>query len=232
MTALLAIPDPQSVDLERAHGLAQSVIEWAGSCEDVAELEDARAKVAAIETYLRKRDAQAAAALAAADRKLEARIGDLLGDAHPAGADLRGSAANDPLTKDQRHEFRQIAQHQDIPEVADAIEKGESRASVLGKIKAHKQKKAEKALDDDIAEWAESIPAPTDPDGDKHRSLVWGALMAARDGAKQLAKYSPAEVSAAIESHPFAHVSPQMAADLIEAVDTIATYKEVADAWR
>ncbi len=226
----VAIPDPSSVDLERAHGLAQSVIEWAGSCEDVSELEDARAKVAAIETYLRKRDAQAAAALAAADRKLEARIGDLIGE--PVVGSHSSADEGGTLTKDQRHQFRQIAQHQDVPEVAAAIDKGESRSSVLGKIKAHKQKKAEKALDDEIAEWAESIPEPTDPEGDKHRSLVWGALMAARDGAQQLAKYTPAEVSDAIKSHPFAHVSPQMAADLIEAVDTIAAYKEVADAWR
>lgn len=51
----LAIPDPATVDLDRARDLAAAVVAWAEECDDLTALEDARAKVAAIETYLRRR---------------------------------------------------------------------------------------------------------------------------------------------------------------------------------
>lgn len=230
---LPAIPEPTSVDLERAHVLAQSVVEWAGTCEDVAELDDARARVAAIGTYLRRRDTQAAKALATAERRLEVRIGELIGEAEPIAGPGRGkpSSVDDGLTRNQRHQTRKIAQHKDLPEVQDAIEGGESKAEVLRRIKAAERAKAEQELDDDIAEWAATIPEPTDPEGDKHRAEVWRGLMAAVDGSRALAKFTPAEINDAIDSHPFEHVREQMAADLIEAVTTTARYTEVATRW-
>jgi hypothetical protein len=139
MTALLAIPEPQSVDLERAHNLAQQITEWAGTTESIPELEDARARVAAIEVYIRKRDTQAAAALAAADRRLEVRIGELLGAAKP-GPPESSLASEDSLTPNQRNQFRQMAEHQEHPDVADAIENGASRSEVLRRIDAAKGK--------------------------------------------------------------------------------------------
>lgn len=227
----LAIPEPSQIEVAAARDLAESVVVWSESCDDVEQLEDARAKCAAIETYLRRKSDDAAREMAKADRHLEIRIGDLLGKAKP-GPPESSFAIEDSISKDHRHQFRQMAQHKDVPEVADAVDKGESRSEVLRRIKAHKRSQAERKLSDEIDEWADTIPEPTDPEGDKHRSLVWGALMAARDGSRQLAKFTPDEVTDAIASHPFAHVQPQMAADLIEAVDTTAAYTEVADAWR
>lgn len=140
MTALLAIPEPQSVDLERAHNLAQQITEWAGTTESIPELEDARARVAAIEVYIRKRDAQAAAALAAADRRLEVRIGELLGNRQGERTDLSPASEKSQIPRQQAHQFRQMAEHKEDPEVADAIENGASRSEVLRRIDAAKAK--------------------------------------------------------------------------------------------
>lgn len=81
----LAIPDPSAVDLDRARELASAIVVWAEECDDLTALEDARAKVAAIETYLRRRGEAVAAEIATADRRLEVRIGALLGPAPGAG---------------------------------------------------------------------------------------------------------------------------------------------------
>ena len=228
--SLLAIPEPGTVDLDRARDLAASVVAWAEQCDDITELEEARAKVAAIETYLRRRGEAVAAEIATADRKLEVRIGALLGPAK-VGRPETSVATDGSLSQDNRHEFRKMAEHQDVPEVADAINNGASRREVLTRIKTHRQRQADQAITDEIAEWADTLPAPTDPEGDKHRSAVWSALIAAVGGARALAKFSPAEIAAAIRSHPFEHVAEQMAADLTETVTTVAAYQETAAEW-
>lgn len=227
----LAIPDPSAVDLDRARELASAIVVWAEECDDLTALEDARAKVAAIETYLRRRGEAVAAEIATADRRLEVRIGALLGPAPGAGPGRGKTSVAPDLSRHNRHEFRQMAEHQDVPEVADAINNGASRREVLGRIKSHKQQAANQALDDEISEWAESLPAPTDPEGDKRRSAVWSALIAAVNGARELAKFTPDEISDAIHSHPFPHVSEQMAADLTETVTTVAAYQKAAAQW-
>lgn len=231
--SLLAIPDPASVDLDRARDLASSIVTWAEECDDLTALEDARAKVAAIETYLRRRGEAVAAEIATADRKLEVRIATVMGP-HPGHGPGRAGvndSARGTIPPNRLHEFRQMAEHQDVPEVADAINNGASRREVLGRIKTHRQREADQALTDEIDEWAATLPKPTDPEGDKHRSAVWSALMAAVGGARSLAKFTPDEIAAAIHSHPFPHVSEQMAADLAETIEIVTAYQEVAGQW-
>lgn len=133
--SLLAIPDPATVDLDRARDLAASVVAWAEECDDLAALEDARAKVAAIETYLRRRGEAVAAEIAAADRRLEVRIGSLLGpSAGHGGARQPGPSPHADLPRQRANEFRRIAEHQDDPAVAAAINNGASRRQVLEEV--------------------------------------------------------------------------------------------------
>lgn len=225
----LAIPDPATVDLDRARDLAAAVVAWAEECDDLTALEDARAKVAAIETYLRRRGEAVAAEIAAADRRLEVRIGALLGPAPTPGRPSAGAetSAHGHLPRQRASEFRQMAEHQDVPAVADAIGNGASRREVLSRIRDHKQRQADDALADEIDGWADTLPEQTDPVGDRLRSDVWSALMGAADAARNLAKFAPEVVADAIGSHPFPHVAEQMTADLTEAVDTFAAYQEV-----
>ena len=226
----LAIPDPATVDLDRARDLAAAVVAWAEECDDLAALEDARAKVAAIETSLRRRGEAVAAEIATADRKLEMRIAAVHGPAQ-VGGDRKSpqikSRASDLIPKQRLHEFRKMLDHEDVPEVADAINNGASRREVLRRIDQHH-------LDAELAEqdeWAANLPKPTDPQGDRHRAAVRGALMGAADAARTLAKYTPTDVQQALDSEPYRHVAEQAAADLIEAVTTLANYQETAERW-
>lgn len=141
----VVIPEPEDLDLNRVATFAKTVIDHANQCEDIAELNDIRERIAAIETYLSRRNDKAARALARTDRALEVRIGELLGPAQIGGdrrSDQVGRDQPDPLTKDQRHDFRKMANHQDDPEVADAINSGASRARVLRLIDAAQQRAA------------------------------------------------------------------------------------------
>lgn len=134
---MLAVPDPTSVDLDRVKDLADSVIAWSATCEDLSALADARARVAAIETYCQHRSHDAAADLARADRLLEVRIGELI-EKRPPGPPASSSSANDdlPFSRQQAHQFRKMAEHKEEPEVAAAIEEGRSRSEVLRRIDA------------------------------------------------------------------------------------------------
>lgn len=135
----LGVPAPQDFDLDTAATFASKVVAHAKQCDDIGELDDMRARIAAIETYLSRRNEKAARALAVADRELEVRIGVLLGPAQVGGdrrSDQVGRDQPDPLTKDQRHDFRKMASHRDDPEVADAIKSGASRSQVLRLIDA------------------------------------------------------------------------------------------------
>ena len=61
----------------------------------------------------------------ATQRRLEVRIGELLGPApspQETGA-RKGSGATEPLSKDERHDFRQMAAHPEV--VEDEIERSE-----------------------------------------------------------------------------------------------------------
>ena len=132
----LAIPDPAPVDLDRARDLAAAVVAWAEECDDLTALEDARAKVAAIETYLRRRGEAVAAEIAAADRRLEVRIGSLLGPTTPgARNDLQPSGATEgSLSRHQRSDFR-LGMKALAPIMADnpTLTVGDAVRATLGK---------------------------------------------------------------------------------------------------
>lgn len=107
-----------------------AVERWADQCQSIPELRDAGNKLAAIDEYLSRTSTEGRARVAAAQRRLEVRIGVLLGPASPNGKGL-GSFANDPseLTKDERHAFRKMAENEDVVEATIAESTDEQPAS-------------------------------------------------------------------------------------------------------
>lgn len=105
---------------------------WAEQCESVPELRDASNKLAAIDEYLSRTSTEGRARVAGAMRRLEVRIGTLLGPAHHGG-DRRSDQVHrdelDPLTKAHRHDFRQMAEHPEVVEDVIASSTDEHPAS-------------------------------------------------------------------------------------------------------
>lgn len=131
---LPAIPDARGVTVEQATALAAQIETWAATTEDVAALEDAQAKVAAIEQYLRRRHEAAATEMAKATRRLELRIGVLLGPpiaAHRPPAGVTPPRGSSGLATQRESQFRRMAAFAEDPDVARAVESGASRAEVL-----------------------------------------------------------------------------------------------------
>jgi len=90
-----------------------SIEAWAEGCESVSELRDAGARLAAIDEYLARTSSEGRAMVAATQRRLEVRIGILLGSA-TVGAHA-GATARD-LSRTERREFRLLATNPDAVE--------------------------------------------------------------------------------------------------------------------
>ncbi|MDA8297409.1 MAG: hypothetical protein M0004_12635 [Actinomycetota bacterium] len=120
-----------------------SIEQWAQTCVSVPELRDASNRLAAIDEYLARTSTEGRNRVAAAMLQLEVRIGELLGPAKPGnpqfsptsvatevaspaewnGEDGRERAnrlvgEKSLLSKDERHDFRQMAAH---PEVVERV---------------------------------------------------------------------------------------------------------------
>lgn len=110
---------------------------WAEQCESVPELRDATNKLAAIDEYLNRTSTEGRGRVAAAMRRLEVRIGKLLGPARVGRPAVGTSVATD-LSPDQRSEFRQMAENEDKVEqviAASTDEEPASRRKVLDRIR-------------------------------------------------------------------------------------------------
>lgn len=136
----------QPTSLEAVEDQCLMVESWAESCDSIPQLRDASNKLAAISEYLELTSTEGRARVAAAQRRLEVRIGQLLGPASNGGdrkSDQfdRGRTDRDDLTKDQRSAFRQMAA--DPETVEDVIatstdDEPASRRKVTEAIKANK----------------------------------------------------------------------------------------------
>lgn len=125
MTAL-AIREPSS--LVEVDSQCAAIEVWAEQCESVPELRDAGNRLAAIDEYLNRTSTEGRSRVAAAMRRLEARIGSLLGP-RPANQHVP-SVATECIDKHQRSEFRAMAEH---PEVVEEVKKlAGSRGGVNG----------------------------------------------------------------------------------------------------
>lgn len=123
--------------------------------DDVAEVYDAKAKLSAIDAYLGQKSKDGKARLNATMRRLEVRIGELLGATsqgarNDLGQELSGATESLPLSKDERREFRQMAENKEIVETVVSISTDNepaSRRKVLRAIQeAERKKKKEEAL--------------------------------------------------------------------------------------
>jgi len=99
------------------------------------ELRDAGHKLEAIRTYLARTSIEGQARVSASERRLEVLIGELLGPASMAGPGRgKPSFANDGLTRNERSDFRSMAENADVVEevIAESTdEKPASRRKVL-----------------------------------------------------------------------------------------------------
>lgn len=145
----LAVVEPSS--LVQVDEQCTSIEVWAEQPDrTIAELRDAGHKLAAIDEYLARTSTEGRARVAATQRRLEVRIGVLLGPASPNGKGS-GSIAIDPseaLSKDERSAFRKMAEHPDV--VDDVIasstdEQPASRRKVVDKIKEIVRNEVDKA---------------------------------------------------------------------------------------
>lgn len=141
--SLVLAAEPSS--LVAVNDQCSAVEQWAEQCESIPELQDATHRLAAIDEYLSRTSTEGRGRVAAAMRRLEVRIGQLLGPtANGERHDLEPSAATEgsaELTRHQRSDFRAMAENED--EVEDVIaastdEAPASRRKITDAIKAAK----------------------------------------------------------------------------------------------
>ena len=117
---------------------------WAEQSDSVPELRDAMNKLSAISEYLTLTSTEGVARVEAAKRRLEVRIGQVLGPPQQGRrVDLEPlpRAEEVPVPPTQRHEFRQMAAHPDVVEqvIAESTDDNPpSRRQVTEAIKAEK----------------------------------------------------------------------------------------------
>ena len=133
----LAIPRP--ADVTDVYDLCARVESMLSAVDDIMDAYDAKAKFAAIDTYLAQTSKDGRARLAATMRRLEARIGELLGVADNGGRRESGvSSFASELTPNERHQFRQMAAHPEVVEqvIAESDDhQPASRSKVLAAIR-------------------------------------------------------------------------------------------------
>lgn len=141
--SLVVATEPSS--LVAVENQCSMVEAWAESCDSIPQLRDASNKLAAISEYLELTATEGRARVAAAQRRLEVRIGHLLGPTTPGERHDLGPSivteGSDALTKDQRHDFRRMAENEPIVEDVIASSTDEAPASrrrVTEAIKATK----------------------------------------------------------------------------------------------
>lgn len=120
-TPVIAAPGTPTTPELIAHQ-CRSLDVWSETCDSIPELKDAAAKLTAIGAYLARIDSEGRAKVAASHLRIERRIGELLGPAKRGGDRRSGQVDRDPLadalSKEQRRDFRKLADH---PEVVEAV---------------------------------------------------------------------------------------------------------------
>lgn len=128
-TSLVAVDDQCS-----------AVEAWADRCDSIPELRDATNRLAAIDEYLTRTSTEGRGRVAAAMRRLEVRIGELLGPRQQGHRNVLLPHAEE-VAQTQRSEFRQMAENKEAVEdvIANSTDsQPASRRAVLGEIKARK----------------------------------------------------------------------------------------------
>lgn len=122
---------------------------WAETCDNVAELRDAMNKCSAISEYLRLTSTEGCARVEAAKRRLEVRIGLLLGPPRTPTETGRGTQRRDSeieIPEHQHSSFRAMAADPDEVEAVIAASTDQnppSRRKVMDAIKAKRKPPSE-----------------------------------------------------------------------------------------
>jgi hypothetical protein len=148
---LPALPTPNSITPAQVDGLAATVEEFAAGCDDIHEVREARNKWAAITEYIRRTSRDGVARAETAERRLEQRIGVLLGAMRASGelstpgrpsATFEGSRVSDiGMVPFDASEFVAMAEHADIVDAVIASSTDASpptRNKVRTAIRDHK----------------------------------------------------------------------------------------------
>lgn len=143
----LAVPQPSS--LAEVDDQCAAVERMANESQSIPEIQDWSNRLAAIDEYLARTSTEGRARVAAAIRRLEVRIGQLLGPAHRGGDNGnqytggKSGATESPLTRHQRTDFRQMAEHPEVVEevIAESTdEKPASKRTVMQRLAAAAKK--------------------------------------------------------------------------------------------
>jgi hypothetical protein len=125
---LPAIPEPWAYRSEIADDLAARVIAWVETADDLAVVDEVRARVAAVEEYVARRDPDRLVVMQRASRRMEARIGQLLG---PAITGRPKTLLASDVSRPDRARFRLLAEYLDSWWPGEA---GQSRRALLRTI--------------------------------------------------------------------------------------------------
>lgn len=152
---LPALPSAQNVTPAELTAYGEQIVAWAEQSDDVAEVRESASKWAAITEYVRRTSKEGIADAEAVLRRLEVRVGQLLGPASQTWPG-NGSDATEALpSADARHDLRDMAEHAEIVEqvIAESTDDSPpSRRKVIAAIRDHKQRHVESAMDAELAE--------------------------------------------------------------------------------
>lgn len=167
---LPVLPSEQSITPAELAQYGEQIVAWAEQTDDVAEVRESASKWAAITEYVRRTSKEGIADAEAVLRRLEVRVGQLLGPPQPGKrTDLSVTTdGSDEVNRQTRTDLRDMAEHADIVEQVIAESNDESppsRRKVIAAIRDHKQRHVESAMDAELAEAIEErgLTVVTDP---------------------------------------------------------------------
>lgn len=222
----IVIPEPTAALDYPVASVCADIVMWAKTVDDIAAIKQAKVKLEAIDLYLERTSVTGRAEVAATMRRLEVRIGVLLGDAQ-IGGDRRSDQVHrdvPDLSRQERHDFRRMAAQPDLVEeiIARSTDaKPASRRQVLGEIEA-------RTFKEDLAEqatWAKSLlPENHDPTEGRRRQEIQGAIGEISRVIRELLEIAtPDEVRWALKGDD--HVAEHYRAGFVLACASLAEYR-------
>lgn len=133
-TEIITVPDPQSLRPQELIDQCSAIEIWAAECDFVLALRKISSVLAAYDEYLAHTSTKGRARVAAARRRLEMRIGELLGAAVVGSHSSATQGA--ALSADERRDFRQMAAHLEVVEKVIAESDDEHPASRRAVLRA------------------------------------------------------------------------------------------------
>lgn len=238
MSALPAIPQPDTLTIAEAREVCASVVEWANQCDDAETVLRAREAFRVVAEYLRINDA--AREGEAAMRYLEMRIGELAGPA-VMGRPSNERKLHSDVTFDLHHthlnQFRKMAAHPDVVEqvIAESTQQSPpSRNKVLNAIRelervateARAERDAFEAGLEEQRELAKAIKARPGDDW-RRRQQTQFACIALIDAIRSFASQAtPEDVTHALETG-LDHVVEGLRSDLNDCRQLLNPYWSV-----